>query len=182
LEEPRISTVKDGDLATPMELRDFLEQVGTTMRLPARTTVSMTAVREAPVRATRRRRPVVLPLLALLSLGAWGAVELRPPPTATVPATLQGTWVTDDPRYAGRAFELQEAQVIVRYPGGHENSEVRGIEVHSRRDTLAVVLRHGDAGAPQELAFAFVPSPEPHLVLRNPEAVRWYRRAPGGGA
>ena len=181
VEVSRASTVKDGDLATPMELRDFLEQVGTTMRLPSRTTVSMTAVREAPA-PKARRRPVFLPLLALVSLGAWAVLELQPPPIATVPAALHGTWVTDDARYAGRTLELQHERVTVRYPGGSETSVVRGVDVQTRGDTLAVILRHGDADAVQELSFAFVPTPEAHLVLRNPEAVRWYRRAPSGGA
>ncbi|MBK8249665.1 MAG: hypothetical protein IPK85_20035 [Gemmatimonadetes bacterium] len=177
--EARASTVKDGDLATPMELRDFLEQVGTTMRLPSRTTVSMTAVREAPA-PRARSRPVFLPLLALVSLGAWAVLELQPPPVATVPTTLHGTWVTDDPRYAGRTLELQLERVTVRYPGGNETTTVRSVDVQSRGDTLAVILRHGDAVAPQELSFALVPTPEAHLVLRNPEAVRWYRVAVGG--
>ncbi|MBL8982013.1 MAG: hypothetical protein JNL26_07505, partial [Gemmatimonadetes bacterium] len=178
-EGERVSTVKDGDLATPMELRDFLGQVGTTMRLPPRTTVSMTAVAEARL-ARPVRAPVLLPLAALLLMVVWAAADLRPTALDEVPSALLGTWVTDDPRYAGRTVEFGPGVMTVRFPGGREASIVRRVSLTQRGDTLAVVLQHGDEAQPQELSLGYVAAPEEHIVLSNPVAVHWFRRQVGG--
>lgn len=175
----RTSTVKDGDLATPMELREFLGQVGSTMRLPKRTTVAMPTVAETTA-AVRSRAPVLLPAFAVISLAAWAAVEFSPPPVVGLPSAVQGTWVTDDPRYAGRTLEFGQSQVTVTFPGGRETTMVRAVRSRQRGDTIALVVRHGEAAQPQELSLGYLAAPEEHLVLSNPAAVRWFRRSTGG--
>jgi hypothetical protein len=167
--------------ALPVAVRETRDPRGTTTRASLRTTVSMAAVRESAA-PKARPRAVLLPLVAIVLLGAWAARVLRPAPVAQVPLVMQGTWVTDDPRYAGRTLELLDSTVTVVHPEGSESSTVRGVEVQSRGDTLSVVIRHGDEGALQELSLGFVASPEAHLVLRHPEAVRWVRPAAPGGA
>ncbi len=171
----RQSSVKDGDLATPMELRDFLEGVGTTMRLPPKTTVRMQAVAAPPV--VRTQTPVFLPTLAVCVLAAFAFVELRPAPVGVLPPGLAGTWETTDPRYAGRYLVLSPGRVTQVFPGGQQADSVRAVSTVARGGTMAVVISHGGDGAVSELQLGWVQHPVEHLVLRNPEGVRWTRKA-----
>ncbi|MBC7895580.1 MAG: hypothetical protein H7066_09205, partial [Cytophagaceae bacterium] len=41
---PKVASVKDGDLGTPMELTEFMSQVGVVMRLPTRNTKAIPVV------------------------------------------------------------------------------------------------------------------------------------------
>jgi hypothetical protein len=76
----RLGSVKDGDLATPMPLNDFMTELGVVMQLPRKkTTVAMPVIPEA-LPELRRGRAVVLPTVAVLMglVALWSRVESRP--------------------------------------------------------------------------------------------------------
>lgn len=79
-------------------------------------------------RALGRRLPVAL--LVVLSLSACRRPE-------QLPLELIGTWVTDEPRYAGRSFTLQApSTLILQFGAGADSLSIRRIRaVHGKFDS-----------------------------------------------
>lgn len=174
---PRRASIKDGDLSTAMELGEFMGELGVVMRLPKRESVAAAA----PVQAQTVRSPVrvrrLLPLVAVVTLVAFAAIQLRPAPVAVVPAQVIGTWETVDARYPGRRLVLSEHGVLVlvlSMPQGAVEV-VHRVTEHRVHDTLAVVLSYGSSTPVAELALAYVGQPREQLILRNTSGVVWTR-------
>jgi hypothetical protein len=168
--------VKDGDLATPMELGDFLQQVGVVMRLPARRATPKAPSAVETKRAVTRRTAVALPVSAVLALAAFAVVELRPAPPPQVPASIVGTWETMDRRYAGRQFIVSADSLTQLVPGAsRESAAIRAVALRALGDTLAITLTAGDQKPYQEVSLTWLPAPHEHLILKNPAAVAWVR-------
>ncbi|MGQ0649354.1 MAG: hypothetical protein ACT4P7_17515 [Gemmatimonadaceae bacterium] len=174
---PAAPTVKDGDLSVPMELNEFMTQLGVVMRLPTRSVA--TIPEPAAVTSSRRRTRPLLPIAAAVTVLVYAAMQLRPAPSAIVPPEITGTWETTDPRYAGRHLVLSDRGVL-HVVGSAPNGDVELVRaVATRRvfDTLAVVLTYGSSTPPGELAMAYVRQPREQLILRNPSGVAWSRTA-----
>jgi hypothetical protein len=97
----------DGDLSTPMGLREFMMGLGRVMRLPRRKRPSGA---EAP---PAESRSLAVPLIAAAFVLAIGVLVSRawPAEGISVPAEFEGVWVSSDPRYANRWLEITPATV-----------------------------------------------------------------------
>ncbi|MFN8571055.1 MAG: hypothetical protein U0132_03290 [Gemmatimonadaceae bacterium] len=174
---PPATTIKDGDLRTPLALDDFMMQLGLVMRLPPKPSEVQADV-AAPVATVRKSGtrlwvPAAATALALAVVGA----KLRPPAPVVVPHEILGVWETPDARYAGRQIVFTDHSVVQQTANGviGPPERIAGIATTQRGETLSVTLRHESEGAMASLSLAHVSEPVEHLVLRNPVGVPWYR-------
>ena len=123
------------------------------------------------------------PLLVLVGVLVVGACEDEPE-EVRVPEVLQGRWVTDDGRHAGRAFEITGQRL--RFDQGEQRSSVHAIHSVERggagSDAGGVLYEFRYRGAGEQLFRFAVRYLEDRdvLVLQNQPEIVW-RRAPSGG-
>lgn len=180
-----VTGIADGNLATPVRLRDYLSGVGVVFRLPKRNRKQEAAVAAEVAERKRIRIPVKLIVrtfgpLALIALGylAWDRFFVSVP----LPAEVIGTWTTTDGRYAGRNFWLNQQSVAFQNGAKADQFAVYSVKrVTSRQaaDTVFLSIDYEQNGTGATLAVAFRPSPVPELRLVNQPAVKWTR---SGGA
>lgn len=128
-----------------------------------------------------RRLAPVLALAAVLLAGACAGE----PEEVRVPDALRGRWVTDDDRYADRAFVITLEQL--RFFQGEGQSTVHPIHSLERggapSSSGGVLYEFRYRGAGQEL-FRFAvrhDAVRDVLVLQNQPEIEWRKAAPGGG-
>ncbi len=96
---------------------------------------------------------------------------------AAPPPTILGMWVTDDPRYEGRAFELFEEELEPHLGDGmisrHAIQSMRGVLVGSSW-SYEMICSSVDG----DMSFDFLVHPGGILQLKNPREVVW--RQPQG--
>lgn len=174
-----IASVKDGDLASPMPLREFLAQLGVVMQLPARLeeTAAAPSTEPAPTRARSRAR-LALPVLAVLAVSVFSLSRLAPPPQVELPSEILGTWTTRDGSHAGTRLVLSQTTVQM-LKGDRPIAEpyrIQSADVRRRPDSIAVVLRHEADGGTTELAAAWSrEGGRERLTLKHPAGVTWFR-------
>lgn len=152
-------SLKDGDLANPIPLDDFLVGVGEIMRLAPR----KSAAPEKPVAAARPSLPKnwsrylwwTAALLLIPFLMPRRQSEL---PSAPLPAGVAGSWSTADPRYADRRFEI--GQDFILFKNGERADEqtvhpISNIQAEEVGDSTLVHVKYLDAGATYELSFKY---------------------------
>ncbi|MGQ0764407.1 MAG: hypothetical protein ACT4OZ_01910 [Gemmatimonadota bacterium] len=173
------TTIKDGNIGTPMALRDFMGQLGVVMKLPEkeRENVAPGAGVAAPKVQGKTHTRLWLPV-AGIAVSAWFAVaQLSPAPSAQLPDQLTGVWVTGDKRYAGKQLVLSTRAVQQSFgtvsPG--ESQRLVSVTSVSRGDTTAVTLVHEADGGTATLSFAYVGGALETLMLKNPSGVAWHR-------
>jgi hypothetical protein len=175
-------SVKDGDLANPMELDEFLMQVGILLRLPAKTTERPIAAAKAAVRVVRRNRKLLsrlLPVTAAALVSTYAAVNVKLPSsqTPTVPDELVGVWTTTDARYAGRRMTFDaKTFVLTRGPvSGDVGHQVVSIDRQRKgqSDTTIYVVRYLDEGGEQEMSLRHVGGARPFMTFANQQQVEW---------
>jgi hypothetical protein len=176
-------SVKDGDLTTPIQLDEFLEGVGGVLRLPPKEPVKPAA---APARAPftislpRYWRLVPVPLLGL-ALATW--FLSRPSAdqgTAVLPAPLVGTWITSDPRYKDRNFQISEGFVVFKNGERADDQTAHPIQrvvTEERADTTVATISYLEGNAPYELGLKYIPRPKPTIILSNQPEMTWRREA-----
>ena len=182
-----ITGIADGNLATPVRLRDYLTGVGVVFRLPRRgptpdlqKQVDAKAAaddrRKARVRASLRPVLYAAGVVTLLAVGAlgwnyWvGSVPL--------PSAVAGTWTTSDGRYKGRNFWINQSSVAFQNGTGVDQFSVhpiRRISSRTRADTTFLSVEYEQEGKPITLSLAFRPSPVPEVRMVNQPTIRWYR-------
>ncbi|MFN8580600.1 MAG: hypothetical protein U0163_06425 [Gemmatimonadaceae bacterium] len=168
------TSIKDGDLRTPLPLDEFMLQLGTVMRLPPK---PVETTPETPATTTRRGTRLWLPAAATAVALVVAATQLRPSAPAPVPQEIVGTWETSDPRYAGRQLVLTSESVIEATGNGvlSQPERVSAVQAARRGDTLAVTITHEADGAVASLSLAHIAGFDEHIILRNPAGVSWYR-------
>ncbi len=173
---PPSSSIKDGDLRTPLALDDFMAQLAFVMRLPPKPRADPESVAAAGSGKRIGTRLWIPAAATALALGLV-SMKLRPPPPITVPQEILGTWETADGKYAGRQIVFTDRSVVQLTTNGAigQPERIADIATVRRGDTLAVTLHHESEGTLASLALAHVAGPVEHLVLRNPVGVQWYR-------
>jgi hypothetical protein len=177
-EPARPVNLKDGDLANPVPLNDFMSELGTIMRLPKKEgpVAAPVAVAAAPARHGWSARTMVLPAIAvLLAAGvAWGRVAGTPALT-DLPRELQGEWKTSHPKYRDRQLSftadrvglaLQEGRAPQLYP-------ISALTMRTRADTTVLSITYVEEGAPVDFRVSLVRGARPMLWLSNPPDVVW---------
>lgn len=176
-----ITGITDGNLTTPVRLGDYLAGVGVVFRLPKRNRKKEAAAAAAVADRRRVRIPVRLLVrivgpIALVVLGyrAWDTYMVSVP----MPAEVVGTWTTDDGRYAGRNFWLNQQSVA--FQNGPRSDQfavfrVKRITSRAAADTVFLNVDYEQNGSGATLAIAFRSSPVPELRMVNQPRVRWTR-------
>jgi len=120
---------------------------------------------------------VLVALLALLGVVACARCDNAP-----LPATLYGTWKTEDPRYTGCYLEISEKLLIFHgIDGGLDINHIGKIK-KDKGHPLQLDIHYTDkAGQAHRLKVFFDDSPGgPRLRLQTPKTLDWTRRHPHG--
>jgi hypothetical protein len=190
-EAARPVNLKDGDLANPVPLGDFMSELGTIMQLPPKegpVAAPVVAQAAAPARTGWNARAVLLPTIAvLLAAGvAWGRVAGRPS-VPDLPKELQGEWRTKHPKYRDRLLSFTADRVGIAMSEGKvpQLLPVSALTMRSRADTTVLAITYIEEGGPVEFRVSLVKGARPMLWLSNPADVVWEpvgAKAAGGAA
>jgi hypothetical protein len=174
------TSVKDGDLATPMRLRDFMSQLGVVMQLPARVPEAQPVPQAVgtPTPSRRVRARLAIPVAAVLAVSAFSLSRLAPPPPPVMPTEVLGTWTTSEGSYAGKRLVLA-ARTVQMLNGDKPITSaqaIRAVSVQRRLDTVAVLVTHDADGGATELAAAWTNQGGlERLTLKHPAGFSWRR-------
>ncbi len=175
-----VTGIADGNLATPMRLRDYLTGVGVVFRLSKRN--RQKEQQEAKAETEKRRihipvRKLVMALapavIAYLGYTAYGFFSGDPLPTE-----VNGTWSTSDGRYAGRNFWINTESVA--FQNGKQSTDfsihpIKKVKAHQVADTLFLAIDYEQEGHAITLSIAYRDIPQPEIRLVNQPAIRWMR-------
>ena len=177
-----VTGIADGNLATPVKLRDYLVGVGTVFRLPKRDRKKEKAEAKAEeakrvrFRIPVRRIAMALAPVAVVGLGytVWDNWLSSVP----IPSAIVGTWSTNDGKYAGRNFWLN--QKAVAFQNGAKTDQfsihdVKRVKANQVADTLFLNVDYEQDGNPITLLLAYRDSPRPEIKFVNQPTVRWWR-------
>src|SRR5262249_39135705 len=155
-----VTGIADGNLATPVKLRDFLFGLGVVYRLPKKAK----APKEAHAAKGRFALSIRLPVrrialaLAPVAVAAAGFGVYRQVARARMPAEVVGTWSTEDGRYKGRSFWLNPDAVA--FQNGPAQSQfsvhpVKRVKAAHSADTLIVNIDYEADGKAATLSLAY---------------------------
>jgi hypothetical protein len=179
-----VTGVADGNLATPVKLRDFLFGLGVVYRLPKKAKAPKDAAagtRRFSLAVGVRVRRFAL-ALAPVAVAAAGYVVYRQFASVPMPAEVIGTWSTEDGRYKGRSFWLNpDAVAFQNGPAQTQFAvhQVKRVKAAHNADTLVVNIDYEADGKAATLSLAYRGQPLPELRLVNQPKVQWRR---SGGA
>jgi hypothetical protein len=159
-----------------MELRDFLDKLGTVMRLPKRKKKST-----EPEGGGRKIpwRPILLGLTAVGMVAMMVHATRNVAKTnTTVPAEFVGTWRTDHHKYANRTFRIDVDQVAIQT--GPRQSElkqfpVQSADVRQAHDTTYLTIAYLDGQRPVEWALQMDPGSQSVVRLSHQPEIAWVR-------
>lgn len=174
-----VTGIADGNLTTPIGLRDFLFGIGVVFRLdrkrkkrPAKGGAESAGpkFRLPLVALARVLAPVAIASLAYAGYQRWSGEPL--------PQPVVGTWSTTDGRYAGRSFWLNPTAVA--FQNGNATDQfsihpIRRVKTRSVADTLYLSIDYEQEGQPITLSLAYHEARGPVLRLVNQPAIRWTR-------
>ncbi len=176
-----VTGIADGNLATPMRLRDYLNGVGVVFRLSKRNRKKEQQEAEAEKEERRRIhipvRKVMMAfapaVVAYLGYTAYGFFSGDPLPTA-----VNGTWSTSDGRYAGRNFWINPKAVA--FQNGKTSTEfsihsIKKVKARQVADTLFLAIDYEQEGQAVTLSLAYRDIPLPEIRLVNQPTIRWMR-------
>lgn len=178
-----VTGIADGNLATPVKLREYLSGVGVVFRLPRRNRKQEEAEarREKEAKRFRFRIPVrqISMALAPVVVAAaayylWEEVLSSTP----LPPQVSGTWSTSDGKYAGRNFWIN-AKAVAFQNGKTTNDfsihQIKKVKLRQSADTLFLNVDYLQDDKPITLSFAYRDIPQPEVRLVNQPKVRWYK-------
>lgn len=156
---PRTTGIADGNLLEPMELNSFMQGLGFVFQLPTRSKarVRATNVEHGDAALARPRTRWALVTFALV-VGAAVFFGLQGRARDRLPLGARGQWVTADPRYANRAFDLDSGEVAFHTGAGAAaltRHAISALTVRPDGKRKRVTLTYEADGAPMELAFWF---------------------------
>lgn len=178
-----VTGIADGNLATPVKLREYLSGVGVVFRLPRRDRKKeeADARREKEAKRFRFRIPVRQIAMALAPVAVavagyylWDEVLSSTP----LPAQVSGTWSTSDGKYAGRNFWIN-AKAVAFQNGKTTNDfsihQIKRVKIRQAADTLFLSVDYLQDDKPITLSLAYRDTPMPEVRLVNQPKVRWYK-------
>ena len=179
-----VAGIADGNLASPMRLRDYLTGVEVVFRLSKRNRAEerkALVAEAAEVEAKRIKIPVkaILKVLSPIAAAvvAWTAYEkLAAKP---LPTTVAGTWATLDGKYKGRNFWINEKSLA--FQNGSTTNEfsihpIIKVVTKQVAETLFVAVDYETDGEAATLSLAYRETPSPEVRLVNQPNVRWTRQ------
>jgi hypothetical protein len=175
-----VTGIADGNLATPIRLRDYLNGVGVVFRLSKRNRKKEQQEAEAAKERRRIHIPVRKLMLAVapaivgyLGYTAYGLFSGDP-----LPVEVNGTWSTSDGRYAGRNFWINSESVA--FQNGKQSADfsihaIKKVKARQVADTLFLAIDYDQEGQPITLSLAYRDIPRPEIRLTNQPSIRWMR-------
>jgi hypothetical protein len=136
---------------------------------------------QAAVRAEARRwrsRFLLTGLLAALTVAALVSHGVfGPVPSPEVPEELRGTWISDDPRYAGRELEFGSNLVMLGTgeAAGRETYPVYDVRRQAGAGVTRYLITYLIGRDDVTLSVIYRPGRTPSLELVNPTGVVWRR-------
>lgn len=179
-----VSGIADGNLATPMRLRDYLNGVGVMFRLTKRDRKKEQKEAQKEAEAAKERRRIRIPVRKLL-LAVSPAIVAYLGYTAydlfsgdPLPVEISGTWSTSDGKYSGRNFWINAESVA--FQNGQKTSEfsihpIKKVKSRQVADTLFLAIDYEQEGQAITLSLAFRDIPMPEIRLVNQPNIRWMR-------
>jgi hypothetical protein len=172
-------SLNDGDLATPIPLNEFLNELGVLMQLPkSRTTVAMPVIVSEPT-APRRKGIMALAFAALLASGVLILRFSAPPVERRIPESLLGEWTTSHALYRERRLSFTTNRVGIQLRDGVMPAlhPVRSVEHTGRGESPWYTITYEDDDSPVSFRVQYTSTPRPRLTLSNPSDVVWERVA-----
>jgi hypothetical protein len=177
-----VTGIADGNLATPVRLRDYLTGVGVVFRLPKRDRKKEKAEADAKEAARFRFRiPVKQIFMVLAPVMVAGAAYLVWDSflsSVPLPETVSGTWTTRDGKYAGRNFWISKKSVAFQNGAKIDQFSIhpiKRIKTRTSADTLFLNVDYEQEGKPITLLLAYRESPQPEIHLVNQPKIRWVK-------
>ena len=175
-----ITGIADGNLATPVKLRDFLFGLGVVYRLPKKGKPEKDTAKPKSrfARSIRVRVKPIAMALSPVAVAITGLLLYRQLSSAPMPAQVVGTWSTVDGRYRGRNFWLKPDAVA--FQNGVAMSQfsvhpIKRIKTAQNADTLIVNIDYESDGKSVTLSLAYRDVPGPELRLVNQPKIQWLR-------
>lgn len=180
--EEKAASAGDGNLRTPMRLRDFLVGVATIYDLPDRFGKPIPAPHPLKKRERQAipkwRKNLLLAAAAVTSI-LWAAatIQKRPEQFGMLPEAMNGGWHTADPRYRNRAFWIKGNRIA--FQTGGDSLEVTYHQVTQvdqkilAGDTLQYTVQYLVDGTPTTWAVQFVEQPKPAIRFLNQREMIW---------
>lgn len=178
-----VAGISDGNLATPMRLRDYLTGVGVVFRLSKRDRKAerralmeeAAAIEAKKIKIPVRKILLVLAPVAIVAI-AWTLFEKLS--GVPLPQPVSGTWSTQDGKYKGRNFWINGESVA--FQTGSSTSEftihpIRKVKSREAADTIFVSVDYETEGELATLSLTYRDAPRPELRLVNQPAIRWTR-------
>ena len=170
-------SLKDGDLANPIQLDEFLDGVGEIMRLAPKTVEPQP--KESIARVAGRNWIRLLLPLATIVLVAF-AIQSAPgeEPSVPLPSSVLGIWSTADPRYANRRFELTRESIAFKHgdrPDDQSVHQISAVRAKQMGDSTLIRVTYLEAGGSYELSFKYSMVPEPGIRFSHQEELAWRR-------
>jgi hypothetical protein len=176
-------SLKDGELINPMELGDFMMQLGMLFRLPVRVKEPEPGDQPGTSAKRRSRRSLLIrmsPILAAVLVSTYAAFNVTLPSaqTATVPEELIGVWITSDAKYAGRHLALTDKTVVIgKGDAGESGHTVKTVDQRAKGDTTIYTIIYQDEGGTRDLVLRYLPGGKPRVTLLNQPQMIWRRVA-----
>jgi hypothetical protein len=179
-----VTGIADGNLATPVKLRDFLFGLGVVYRLPKKAKEAKTGGETKRRFAFAIKIPIRQIAMALAPVAVAGAAfgVYRTFSSVPMPAQVIGTWSTEDGRYKGRNFWLNP-QAVAFQNGATANQfsvhSIKRVRTAQNADALVLNIDYDSDGKPATLSLTYRDLPRPELRLVNQPKIQWLR---SGGA
>ncbi len=174
--------VRDGDLARPMQLGTFFNQLGLAYELPERRDRRL--ARRLGKSLAKVRTRWWLPALAVLLAAVALVMRPSPPQFSSMPHEYQGEWRTESPEYRDRVFRIGESRFTI-IPGARaepQSYHIVGVSRDTLSDSALVTLDYMTVGGRVRFTFSYVERPRPTIYLANPQGVEWVRPSDSGYA
>lgn len=200
--EKPYTALADGDLTARWELGEFLNKLGGVFLLDKwryrapeylyipdfylRILNLLSVVvwgpdrpKPALTKAQQRRRRIWSCSLAASGMVTFAALMVSVVPTRaeSLPLELVGVWETTAPGYADRTFEIAKDALVFQIGEGETDYQIQPItRVRTRgkqEDASLIEIRYGSEEEPLELAFYYVPGPDPLIRFQNQADLVW---------
>ena len=117
---------------------------------------------------------VTVVLLGVIAINAYPF--LRPDHHGVIPKEVLGTWITTEPRYADRAFEIRKDSLVF-YIGEGDSTvhSIEGVEVDDLGGPMLLTVHYADEAGPNQFSFYYDPASGGIISFKNQRHMKWNR-------
>jgi hypothetical protein len=168
------------------ELRKLVRDIVTEVVEIKKADELASAERADPRRGLRRLMPRQLTLthrLSLILVGMWLtiiATKVWPEASAVIPDEIVGTWTTETPAYADRAFEITKTSVTF-YSGESTFTThlITGVSSVAFNNATLYTVEYVNLGEAYEFSFFYTNPPRGSIQFENQQDMTWQKMNSG---